>query len=144
MEKKLKTLLEEIAILRDAANIAKEKWYNNRDITYGDGEEVATDVEFGRVTAFNQCIQLIVKMGLDKFYSKQTVIKVMEEYAQQKKTGWVSVEERLPEQESRVLFCLKGGAMIAGYFFENHFYSGDSYCFKTVTHWQPLPEPPKK
>jgi hypothetical protein len=104
MEKKLKTLLEEIAILRDAANIAKEKWYNNRDITYGDGEEVATDVEFGRVTAFNQCIQLIVKMGLDKFYSKQTVIKVMEEYAQQKKTGWVSVEERLPEQESRVLF----------------------------------------
>jgi hypothetical protein len=59
------------------------------------------------------------------------------------KTDWVSVDERLPEQESRVLFCLKGGAMIAGYFFENHFYSGDSYCFKTVTHWQPLPEPPK-
>lgn len=61
---------------------------------------------------------------------------------------WVSVEERLPEKEGRYL-CVKrigksGGVYMTlmngdsdGFSLE-HIYSDD------VTHWMPLPEPPKE
>lgn len=68
---------------------------------------------------------------------------------------WISVTERLPEGEELVLILCKNGAMFVGY-------CGKQYCdferrwrIKTalnstkllnlgrVTHWMPLPQPPK-
>lgn len=59
---------------------------------------------------------------------------------------WISVEDRLPEEETEVL-CYLGNALGKGIVvaFRRH---GDWYfdgwkC-PTVTHWMPLPEPPKE
>ena len=62
---------------------------------------------------------------------------------------WVSVEERLPEGHVQVLmWSAKGNIAEAGSYYNKNFwvYSeiGDGYIADDITHWMPLPEPPKK
>lgn len=82
------------------------------------------------------------KFSTNQQFSKDQIILAMEEYADQFKTKWVSIEERLPEygqsvytyspaQEDtnecqRIITC---GTLKAGF-----------PC--GVTHWMPMPEPP--
>ena len=63
-------------------------------------------------------------------------------------TKWIPVSERLPEKNISVLgYDLKQGRNIFWYD-ENGFNDVDeygySYPIKTVTHWIPLPQPPKE
>ncbi len=58
---------------------------------------------------------------------------------------WVSVEERLPEDYQRVLCLFESGTMevsfrasVKGFCYEGFKQTGK------VTHWMPLPEPPKE
>ena len=51
---------------------------------------------------------------------------------------WISVKDRLPEERKRVLVYNEGGITIA---WRDKGEWDD--IFLTVTHWQPLPEPPK-
>jgi len=72
---------------------------------------------------------------------------------------WISVDDRLPEIGSHVLSCCKRldgcweitrtqflyNEYISSHFW-NYFSSGCGCCdadMKNVTHWMPLPEPPK-
>ena len=57
-----------------------------------------------------------------------------------KQNEWISVEERLPEDSMTVITCNMSGEVDADY------YGAWSLGFtdKTVTHWMPLPEAPKK
>ena len=60
---------------------------------------------------------------------------------------WISVEERLPDEPGEVMACLYGRICIVWY---------SNRCFETpsgmvlyvaenaVTHWMPLPQPPKE
>ena len=62
---------------------------------------------------------------------------------------WIPVTERLPELHTKVLCCgIKGGRFIAElgtWGHENHLYwdKKNGQGCPTVTHWMPLPEPPK-
>lgn len=71
---------------------------------------------------------------------------------------WISVEERLPEMKEmyksgpltsgRVLVALKGGAVDIGTLSETYTHRRRWQCefwrqMFMVTHWQPMPEPPK-
>lgn len=71
---------------------------------------------------------------------------------------WISVEERLPDCEygaetEALLFRLKTGTVEAGYFgtggrfrdkyFRCYHHANEGWDAKDVTHWMPLPEPPK-
>ena len=75
-----------------------------------------------------------------------------------KQSEWISVEERLPDCEwgaesKAVLFITKQGFMYTGYYgcggiyrdryFREYKNSTDGYDISSVTHWMPLPEPPK-
>ena len=59
---------------------------------------------------------------------------------------WISVKDRLPKHEENVLLCF-GKFMGVGYYDEvdQSFYDAeDDYRFvDDVTHWMPLPSPPK-
>lgn len=58
-----------------------------------------------------------------------------------KQSGWVSVEDRLPEREGIYLICTISGHMRLGEF--RPYFMGDKPQFDPyTTHWMPLPEPP--
>lgn len=66
-------------------------------------------------------------------------IEKLEKQLSEQQTEWISVEDRLPEEEGQYLVCQKGNAIVT---------SSYSLCKKKwfhheVTHWMPLPEPPK-
>lgn len=63
--------------------------------------------------------------------------------------SWISVKDRLPEEDSRVLAFVENGIMIANYL-EGWFYyieneDGDMCPSDDieVSYWMPLPEPPE-
>ena len=62
-----------------------------------------------------------------------------------KQSEWISVDERLPEEDTIVLvWC--GEVSVYNYLHNDLWYTG--YCYITtseggVTHWMPLPEAPK-
>ena len=55
---------------------------------------------------------------------------------------WISVKDRLPERTGRYLTHsnIEGQSLVAILWYEKYGYGFD----KEVTHWQPLPEPPKE
>lgn len=67
-----------------------------------------------------------------------------------KEDKWISVEDRLPEDEEDKLILLIGwdDMLFQRVALHNdsdkNWYGWDSTKYNTVTHWQPLPEPPKK
>lgn len=62
---------------------------------------------------------------------------------ERKQSGWISVEERLPDGNGRFLTVDKKGDMMVCYW-EKRFGWFASVCNKNaITHWMPLPEAPK-
>ena len=59
---------------------------------------------------------------------------------------WISVKERLPEAGEDVLVYLGGGKIDVCWLIHNMFWgaSGALYDLDDVSHWMPLPEPPKE
>lgn len=61
---------------------------------------------------------------------------------------WISVEERLPKNQQRVIYYFElTGAHVGAYYdsVDGPLFVGDKgYLTDDVTHWMPLPEPPKR
>ncbi len=60
---------------------------------------------------------------------------------------WISVDERLPKSHKAVMWCLKDNLMAVGSFDEEQrgvFVDACFFKLKEVTHWMPLPAPPKE
>ena len=69
-----------------------------------------------------------------------------------KKPRWISVTERLPEKNGKYLCNIKRFGQYAGmqyYYvdvlvFQEDYFFEDGIGTERVTHWMPLPEPPKE
>ena len=56
---------------------------------------------------------------------------------------WISVEDRLPKKDEIVIICTDENFIYAGELIgDTWFLDNDSWA-ETVTHWMPLPLPPK-
>lgn len=65
------------------------------------------------------------------------------------KSGWIKCSKRMPENHVDVLVYSKGGCMSMAWHSESmhRYYITDSdysYDEDVITHWMPLPEPPKE
>jgi len=61
------------------------------------------------------------------------------------KPQWISVEDRLPEQNTEVLSCDKNHRIYRSTYYEGRGFKLMFHrdCHRPVTHWQPLPPPPE-
>ena len=57
---------------------------------------------------------------------------------------WIPVTERLPEKHKRVLTVSDNGNIDVDWVDKFGVWIGDIMSFDEVTHWMPLPEPPKE
>lgn len=59
---------------------------------------------------------------------------------------WISVEDRLPDDAYPVLVCFgkSSTSIIIGNYVNGGFYAKSNYPLTKITHWMPLPEPPKE
>lgn len=83
---------------------------------------------------------------------KQDMETILHEVVNRAKPKWISVKERLPLQSDpaqKVLFITKTGGLFIGCYYKatayDQFNGWYSMCVRidNVTHWMPLPEPPK-
>ena len=112
-----------------------------------------------RLTKFNPetgQYEYIEKAKTQAEYNEQRKAVIQKLGAIEDENGWVSVEDRLPKQEcgedwfapdSYILCATKDKKVfVASYSHQNkYFWYRDSlHPLKDITHWQPLPEPPKE
>ena len=57
---------------------------------------------------------------------------------------WISVKERLPERWQNVLAYRKNKKVRMEFICSNGEWEMDDACMPSVTHWMPIPEPPKE
>lgn len=60
---------------------------------------------------------------------------------------WISAKERLPDEYTTVVVCAKDGKLqriTTCNFNKRHFVLAGQRAYWKVTHWMPLPEPPKE
>ena len=104
------------------------------------------------ITEFS--IDLIVKVGMQRVAGATALYNAG--YRKERQGEWISVEDRLPETEGDYLVWNKEQRRIEKRFFyrlpphypvESHpeirEYFGDISNYKKITHWMPLPTPPK-
>ena len=55
---------------------------------------------------------------------------------------WIPVSEKLPEKKGTYLICTNNFGIVMAHWYGERF--GGGYAAKCVTHWMPLPQPPKE
>ena len=56
---------------------------------------------------------------------------------------WISVKDRLPDDDEVVIICTDKNFVYAGELIGDTWFLDNDSWTATVTHWMPLPEPPK-
>lgn len=81
----------------------------------------------------------------------QRLADIVEEAMEELATGvsdkekWIPISERMPDEDEDVhVYRGKGHGIITAYRSEGRWYSHQHDILRDVTHWMPLPEPPKE
>lgn len=106
----------------------------------------------------NTCVKRQAADAVEGLEGKLFLMKKTAEWLSEKIPKWIPVTERLPEEkinpntrDFEYVLCttiwgdvrpFKYGAPIGST--ESHFWNGAGYVDAYVTHWMPLPEPPKE
>lgn len=68
-------------------------------------------------------------------------------YRKERQGEWISVEDELPSKDGKYLVCSNTNRWKQGNVYQARYYAGHGWGQKDkgkgITHWMPLPEPPK-
>ena len=81
---------------------------------------------------------------LDNYSRCEVVAEELYDKGYRKQSEWISVEDRLPEKNVRVLVYIKSSRSYTRFDTDRLDDRGFVRWFNDVTHWMPLPEAPKK
>lgn len=92
--------------------------------------------------------ECFAKNEIGSYSNPMTVIAFNVWLARAEQSAWISVEDRLPELDKEVLVAWTDGVIGFAMRIESKYHeerwNWDPVAFgETITHWQPLPEPPK-
>lgn len=79
-----------------------------------------------------ECEKLVEAIGL-------VVVDMLE-----KMPSWISVNDRLPEKAGTYLVATRNGAVTITHFYLPHQTFSSQRINRLITHWMPLPDPPKE
>lgn len=132
---KIETRLREWA----ATIVDRELDDEDKDNLYDELARAANEIE----ELANENKELRDERDVDH-YANIALYSALEE--ERKKHEWVSVKDRLPEEGQVVIACGKKSAtsgMYQGIGTKPEYWWWRGKTIKTVTHWMPLPDPPK-
>lgn len=81
------------------------------------------------------------------FWELQSAMREAAERLKARETGWISVRDRMPSQSGKYLIvAVEYGRIqhVTAAKFGTYFYMTGRMAHWKVTHWMPLPEPPKE
>lgn len=112
-------------------------------------EEIKRGLECCETVECDDCpyaVMLVTKYGKTVIGCQETVTQDTVAYIKQLEAQvprWIPVIERLPEDGKDVLVLIRGIVDVGFHFAQ---YGWETYTMRTVgiTHWMPLPEPPKE
>lgn len=93
---------------------------------------------------------LIIKIKNDNYDETECLMNVaddLELLLEPKNNTWVSVKNKLPKHEQEVLICIENKGISIGYYNrkkDEWFTQCNEEWYFPITHWQPLPKPPKE
>jgi hypothetical protein len=126
-------------LLKGIEELKQSPWYNFGKIT-GDNQEIKPEDAFYHRTYLErkEAIDVIVEQCIEKEPTIET----------EPVNGWISVKDRLPEDDVSILICSTRKTISKATYSSDmgRYYIADSdlwYNELDITHWQPLPEPPK-
>lgn len=91
------------------------------------------------ISEFDEAADVIEELDADKAALNGTVTNLLEQIKDLASPSWNPVTERLPREQETVLTWGKQGVILIDWRHDN------KWCFcRGVTHWMPLPEPPKE
>lgn len=80
-----------------------------------------------------------------EFADRISDLEKIEDELSKIKTDWIKVEDKLPNLSTFVIAYKKNGKVLGLYYSaDKEFYYSQVDQTNQVTHWMPLPEPPKK
>lgn len=122
-------LISRASLLAAVAELRESPWYNFGKVDGASPEGVAAMWYYGYLQR-KEAVEIIEDMCIKK------------EPAVLADSGWISVDDRLPEPETWVLVFARQGSYTN---LKVDYITRDGIWLKSVcvTHWQPLPEPPK-
>lgn len=94
-----------------------------------------------------EAIEILERMETNEFDNPIKCDRAIDKAIEALRAGWISVKDRLPEESGRYLVYAKEGERethrtIAP--FQKAFHLSGRMAYWKVTHWMPLPEPPKE
>lgn len=140
---------EDLVTVSESLDTLKKVYDNIKDMTplqFTDSADKAEDYTKREIETATKNNRLTIRLNLAYAEIESLKQKYNEALKAQSKQKWISCKYELPQHLKDVFVCTKNGLVIEAYYDEESkewTVTNNDSRITSITHWQPLPEPPK-